>query len=178
MYYFTSDEHYDHFNIIAYCKRPFHSVTEMQSALIDRHNSIVKTEDIVIHAGDFCFQEQTAKKIIPLLNGKHIFIRGSHDSWLHRKAVQIWEKKIENILVVVCHYSMRTWPKSHYNSWQLYGHSHGRLAPMGKQHDIGVDNNNFFPVSFEKLKMIMEQQPNNPHYIDKKLDSKEYDKNQ
>ena len=168
MYYFTSDEHYDHFNIIEYCKRPFHSVAEMQCALIDRHNSIVRENDVVIHAGDFCFKEETAKKVIPLLNGRHIFIKGSHDLWMSKKAVQIWEKTIEGIHVVVCHYSMRTWPMSHYNSWQLYGHSHGRLSPIGKQWDIGVDNNNFCPVSFDKIKIIMQRQPDNHNFIGKR----------
>jgi calcineurin-like phosphoesterase family protein len=40
---------------------------------------------------------------------------------------------------------MRVWPRSHHNSWQLYGHSHGKLLPIGKQWDIGVDNNDFYP---------------------------------
>ncbi|KKM71029.1 hypothetical protein LCGC14_1434810, partial [marine sediment metagenome] len=50
---------------------------------------------------------------------------------------------------------MRVWNKSLYKSLQLYGHSHATLKSIGKQHDIGVDNNNFFPVSFEDLVGIM-----------------------
>ena len=32
-------------------------------------------------------------------------------------------------LVVLCHYAMRVWDRSHYGSWHLYGHSHGNLPP-------------------------------------------------
>lgn len=50
---------------------------------------------------------------------------------------------------------MRTWERSYHGSWQVFGHSHGRLEPIGKQWDVGVDNNNFYPVSFDKLSSIM-----------------------
>ena len=29
--------------------------------------------------------------------------------------------------IVLCHYAMRVWQKSHYGAWMLYGHSHGTL---------------------------------------------------
>jgi len=60
---------------------------------------------------------------------------------------------------------MRVWHKSHFNAWQLYGHSHGGLSPMGKQLDVGIDSNKFFPLSFEKLQNIMKAKPNNFNYI-------------
>jgi calcineurin-like phosphoesterase family protein len=62
---------------------------------------------------------------------------------------------------------MRVWPRSHYNSWQLYGHSHGRLEPVGKQWDVGVDNNNFYPVSFDQLVEIMKNRPDNFNLVKK-----------
>ena len=79
MYFFISDEHYGHKNIIKYCNRPFNSVEEMDEALIRRHNLLVSTDDIVIHAGDFTLKKkQKADYYISCLNGKHIFLRGSH----------------------------------------------------------------------------------------------------
>ena len=165
MYFFTSDEHYQHANIIKYCNRPFENVFEMDKELIRRHNEVVKDNDIVVHAGDFMMGNKAfAAKYIDQLKGSHIFIKGSHDRWL-KDAPQIWEKSIEHTHIVVCHYSMRVWPKSHYGSWQLYGHSHGGLEPIGKQWDIGVDNNNFYPVSFEQLKEIMKSRPDSFNLI-------------
>ena len=55
MYYFTADEHYGHANIIKHCDRPWDTVEEMDAALIQLHNSVVKDGDIVVHAGDFHF---------------------------------------------------------------------------------------------------------------------------
>lgn len=166
MYFFTADEHYGHRNIIEYCNRPFESVEDMDKWLIENHNSIVKPDDVVVHAGDFTLKGMAEAMLYrDRLNGNHIFLRGSHDRWTNDFTPHIWEKAIEGHYIVVCHYAMRVWPRSHYNSIQLYGHSHGRLQPIGKQWDIGVDNNNFYPVSMKKLKEIMKERPDNPNLI-------------
>ena len=51
---------------------------------------------------------------------------------------------------------MRTWPKSFHGSIQLYGHSHGKLIPEGRQMDVGVDINNFCPVPFQQVKKLLD----------------------
>ncbi|MHA1402035.1 MAG: hypothetical protein ACTSQE_16930 [Candidatus Heimdallarchaeaceae archaeon] len=123
MWFFTADEHYYHTNIIKYCNRPFSSVEEMNEVLIQNHNRVVKNGDIVVHAGDFSFANRDkTEKIIKQLNGAHIFLKGDHDKWLSSLAPQIWQKKIDNHYIVVCHYCLRVWPKSHYGSYMLYGH--------------------------------------------------------
>lgn len=174
MYFFTADEHYGHSRVIEYCNRPFKSVLEMDETLIKNSNSVVKKGDIVVHAGDFCWFKKYYVKdsndcvaaYVDELNGTHVFLKGSHDYWMPRdKSIQIWEKMIDGHYVVACHYAMRTWARSHYNSWQLYGHSHGRLEPIGKSWDIGVDNNNFYPVSFDQIKEVMKNSPDNQNFI-------------
>ena len=169
MYFFTGDEHLQHINIIEYCNRPFSSIKEMDAEIIERHNSVVGSNDIVVHAGDFTLgNKEVAYKYQKQLNGNHIYLKGSHDRWLKgTKAHEIWEKMIDGVYIVVCHYNMHTWPRSHYNSFQLFGHSHGKLAPQGKQHDVGVDNNNFYPVSFDEIVEIMRDRPDNFNLIRK-----------
>ena len=165
MWFFTADEHYGHANIIRFCNRPFGDVDAMDAELIARHNSVVGSEDVVVHAGDFTLQRKSrAKEYIKELNGEHIFVRGSHDRWL-KSGCEIWEQEIAGQYVVVCHYAMRVWSRSHHNSWQLYGHSHGMLPPIGKQWDVGVDNNEFFPVSYDQICEIMRSQPDNPNLV-------------
>ena len=162
MYFFTADEHYGHKNIIKFCNRSFSSTEEMDEILIERHNSVVRENDIVIHAGDFTLSKKSiANEYLRKLEGNHIFLRGSHDRWLNKSVPYIWEEQIDGQIIVACHYAMRVWPKSHYNSWQLFGHSHGKLEPQGKQWDIGVDNNNFYPISFDELIEIMKSRPDN-----------------
>lgn len=159
MYFFTSDEHYGHHNVIKYCNRPFDNIDEMNAELIRRHNTVITSNDVVVHAGDFCWsnKKEQAVEFIKKLNGNHIFLRGSHDHWMPKSVKFMWRKLVEGQFVVVCHYAMRTWERSHYGSWDLHGHSHGRMESIGKQYDIGVDNNDFYPVSFEQLKVIMEE---------------------
>jgi len=152
-YFFTADEHYGHIKILEYCNRPFTDIQEMDGELIRRHNELVGLEDTVIHVGDFTLKKtlQEANNYIRKLNGTHIFVRGSHDYW-NPTLPHIIEFTIDGIYVVVCHYAMKTWARSHYGSIQLYGHSHGKLEPQANQMDIGVDTNNFYPYSFEDIK--------------------------
>lgn len=158
MYFFISDEHYWHTNILKYCQRPFASIEEMNEAIIERNNEVVGKNDIVIHGGDTTLLSQHKFQktgILQRLNGQHTFLKGSHDRWLSGKTLTRWEKHIDGIYVVVDHYAGRVWPRSHYGSWQLFGHSHGNLEAWQNQYDIGVDNNNFYPISFEELIEIM-----------------------
>ena len=165
-YFFTADEHYYHKNIITYCNRPFKDINEMNEELIKRHNEIVSQDDITFHIGDFTLKSSIdAENITRRLNGKHIFIQGSHDKWMDKNHHEIWEGIIEKQYLVACHYAMRTWGASHYNSWQLFGHSHGKLNTIGKQLDVGVDTHNFYPYSFEEIKNIMKKKEDNFNFI-------------
>jgi calcineurin-like phosphoesterase family protein len=110
-FFFTADEHYGHANIIKYCDRPFVSVEEMDSEIIKRHNELVGSQDVVIHAGEFTLAKKPiAENYIKRLNGTHIFLKGSHDYWLKKSAAMIWEREIQGFYVVVCHFAMRLWP--------------------------------------------------------------------
>jgi len=165
--FFVADEHYSHHNIIKYCNRPFKDAVEMADALILNHNTVVKKNDVVFHLGDFAITNkwEDAWKLIQRLNGQHFFIPGSHDSWIKKAPTKssvvildrIHEMSINGTHIVLCHYPMRTWPKSHYGSWNLHGHAHGELAPFRNQYDVGVDNNNYYPISFNQIEKEMEE---------------------
>lgn len=173
MIYFTSDEHYFHKNIIKYQKRPFQSLEDMHRELIRRHNHVVKGEDQVYHIGDFCFgKKKQAREITLQLNGTHFFLQGNHDKWDKSltQIIELRERKDDNQesnLIVLCHYAMRVWNESHYNSWQLHGHTHRHLKPIGKQLDVGVDCHNYYPISIEVVKEIMKTREDNWNKIDK-----------
>jgi len=150
-YFFTSDEHYGHNNIIKYCDRPFKNSEEMDNEIIKRHNEVVSADDVVYHLGDFTLSgKRFAENITRRLNGTHIFLKGSHDYW-DEKLPYIIEMNIDGTYIVMCHYAMRRWPRSHYDSIQLFGHSHGKLTPDKNQYDVGVDNNDFYPASLEGI---------------------------
>ena len=156
-YFFTADTHFDHDNIRQYCNRPWSSVGEMNEVLIQNWNSIVKKEDTIFHLGDFTLgNKNRVQKFIERLNGNIFFVKGSHDTedWLPLRNLYIQGLKDEygsKRLIVLCHYSMRSWEKSHYASWHLWGHSHGKLEPYGLSFDVGVDCNNYYPFNLEQV---------------------------
>jgi calcineurin-like phosphoesterase family protein len=168
MYWFTSDEHYGHTNVLKYNDRPFSSIEEMNEGLIANHNSVVSKNDVTIHAGDFCWlnkKEDVYKQYLNRLNGNHVLLIGSHDHWQPSSAHYIWRKRIEGNLIIVGHYAMRVWECSHYNSWHLFGHSHGRLEGFGKSFDIGVDCHNYYPWSWDEIVKEMQYRPDNFNLI-------------
>jgi len=172
VYYFIADEHYNHPNMLEYQDNPFEDIIHKEETMISNHNSVVRPNDTTVHGGDFAWVKtyREAQKYIKRLNGNHIFLKGSHDKWLHKdRSIQIWEKEFgkrkNRIYLVVCHYWMGAWARSHYNSWHLYGHSHHDLDLPGKRHCISVENTNYFPLSFEEVEPIMEKKGDNPNYI-------------
>jgi calcineurin-like phosphoesterase family protein len=158
MWWFTGCEHYWHSKILEYTGRPYTTVRQMNNDFRDRHNAVVGKRDITVHVGDFWFNKRVdAWKFIRTLNGNHIFLRGDHDRWLKKSHRKIWTKGIEGQRVVACHWPFASWPSSIHGSWNVFSHPHGRLRLDGFRYDVSVDNNNFYPVSFERLAMIMEK---------------------
>ena len=172
MVWFTADQHLSHESIIGYCNRPFKSIEDMNSTLIDNWNKVVQPSDAVYLLGDFAWRhhELHAAK----LNGNIYLIRGNHDyrsdtfyrtKCKFRSVTKRSDVSIEGEHMVLDHYSLRVWNRSHYNAWNLYAHSHGKLPPIGKAYDVGVDNNNYTPVSFNRIKEIMDSSPDNFNFI-------------
>lgn len=61
------------------------------------------------------------------------------------------ELMIDGTMLVLCHYPFRSWNGMHRGSLNLHGHSHGRLAPLKRQFDVGVDARGFEPVLMRDL---------------------------
>lgn len=180
----TSDEHYRHRRIIGYQNRPFADIKEMEDTLINNHNSVVKTDDVVVHIGDFCFGKGADfARIAKSLTGLHFFLDGSHDQCLREFFTnpeafggtedklfllpKLFEFTFNGQKIVLCHYSLRLWWASHYDSYHFFGHSHGRLKKEGliRTRDIGVDTTNFFPITIEEA-IESSQVENTPNHQD------------
>jgi calcineurin-like phosphoesterase family protein len=186
--FFSADLHLNHDAIRRYCGRPFSSVEEMDEAIITNWNNKVGDKDLVYLLGDFCFlsKREDILKIRNRLKGNIVLMEGNHDrnigspgNFGFASKHKMLELKIEGQYITLCHYSLRVWPRSHYDSWSLFGHSHGCLESIGKSMDVGVDCNNFTPVSFEEVKAIMEQKPHNFNWVErlKGFNRQEYEDN-
>jgi calcineurin-like phosphoesterase family protein len=174
MIFFTSDQHFDHAKIIKYCKRPFSNVDEMDSTMIRNWNSVVTDNDIVYQIGDFTLGENY-ERYLNSLNGNIVFVVPvfHHDKkWIERyyaleKTVDYVQKvniasslhliEVGGIFIHMCHYPVLVWDRKHYGSWNLYGHVHNKdFVLPGFSYNVGVDHNNFTPVSFTQVKTKME----------------------
>lgn len=177
--FFISDTHFQHKNIIKYCNRPFETVAEMDSTMVENWNSVVQPNDIVFHIGDFCFGSMKSwRYLLDRLNGKKYLAAGNHDKNIppekfidiqHRFNIRIIgdpEMESDGQRITVDHYPMLSWYQSHRGSWQIFGHVHGGLSNKGmneskltpNQLDGGVDVHKFIPPSYERVKELITKQ--------------------
>ena len=131
---YISDLHFGHANILKFDNRPFRNTEEMETALIENWNSTVSAGDTTYILGDFCWvKEPDWKRIVPLLNGNKVLIRGNHDL---KEMTSSLKKMFQDIKdykeitdggrhVIMCHYPMLLY-KSSYNPdcYMLCGHVH------------------------------------------------------
>jgi len=162
MIFFTSDTHFDHRNILLYAKRPWATLEEMNEGLIANWNAVVGKGDTVYHLGDFAFKRHAY--FASRLNGQIVLIEGSHDNMTAKDRKSFaWVGPMHVVHgdpdIILCHYAMRVWPRSHYGTWHLFGHSHGNLPPWGKSFDVGVDawGLGYAPLSLATVAREMEQ---------------------
>ena len=181
--FFTSDLHFQHTNIIKYAQRPFADAEEMNAALIKNWNSVVKPDDIVFCLGDFMFGNiNRFWDIRSRLNGKIYLVHGNHDYKLMEEgnidgAFEMVTAQLNIVVdgqkIYLNHFPMLTFDGIYKDkpSWQLFGHVHSNMEHPGTspdikrlnyllptQYDVGVDNNNYTPVSFNEVKEIIEKQ--------------------
>ncbi len=165
--WFTSDTHFGHANIIELSGRPFGSVGEMDESLVANWNGVVRADDEVWHLGDFAFRNTVpAAEYLRRLNGRVHLVWGNHDS-AQTRALSGWassgpyaEIGLEGRRLVLFHYAMRVWNRSHTGSVHLYGHSHGSLAGDSQSCDVGVDHAPwaYRPVSLREILGFLETQ--------------------
>lgn len=182
--FFTSDTHFGHANIIKLCNRPFKDVEEMNEKLVENWNKVVPENGTVFHLGDFAFGGSALwNSIIPRLNGRIYLILGNHDRKNIRQGymdkfvdvVPQMQIDIEGRSVYLNHYPFLCYGGSYRDEnsvWQLFGHVHsgphsggldcdrlGVLFPY--QYDVGVDNNNYTPISWTEVKAKIQDQIDN-----------------
>ena len=157
--YFTSDHHWGHAAARSFYRRPFSSLSEMDEQMIDRWNSVIRPRDEVWHLGDFAVRQSSERvaSLMGMLHGqKHLIVGNNDDATVTScaawRSVQAYaELTVDGTKFVLCHYPFRTWRDMDRGSVNLHGHSHGRLKPLPRQFDVGVDVWDFRPVTFADM---------------------------
>jgi calcineurin-like phosphoesterase family protein len=169
--FFSADLHEGHANILKYCTRPFKDVDEQHATLVHNFNERVKPDDWVFHVGDFCFRnssggkagEGTTEKYYKWrkdFQGEWIFIQGNHDknnslkTPIRRMYLRHGKKDI-----CLVHNPEHADPKTELN---LVGHVHTawkvrRLSPKSIMVNVGVDQWNFRPVTFDEINKALSE---------------------
>lgn len=76
----TSDHHFSHARISELAGRPFATVEEMNTALIERWNALVRPEQVVLHLGDLALGPiEESVGLTKRLNGERLLVPGNHD---------------------------------------------------------------------------------------------------
>jgi calcineurin-like phosphoesterase family protein len=199
--FFTSDTHFGHGNIIRYSDRPFltpeglrpseaggpdnvprEATERMDAVLIANINALVGPHDVLWHLGDWAFaggrggyyEVCRAYRDRIICRNMHL-VWGNHDRRsirdLFGEAHDQVEVSVEGQRIVLNHFAMAVWHKSHRDAWHLYGHSHANAEvwldahmPGRRSVDVGVDNaarllGDYRPWSFEELRDWMATRP-------------------
>lgn len=155
--FFTADTHFGDHRTINIQKRPFDSVAAMDAVLIERWNAVVGPGDIVWHLGDVARRAADVPALLARLHGTKHLLRGNNDpdatadapGW---SSVASYAKiDLAGHRLIMCHYPFRSWNGQHRRALNLHGHSHGRLKPMLRQYDVGVDARGVAPVTLEQI---------------------------
>ena len=169
--FFTSDTHFGHKNVISHSNRPFENAHHMNVTMTENWNRIVSPKDTVYHLGDFVWSGQDQfKSIVSKLNGNIKLVFGNHDKNARAINKQVGrqfgnveflgdyhEVEIDGTLFVLMHYPLKCWDKMRYGSVHLFGHCHGNLLddPTIFSYDVGVDVNDYKPISIETALLNM-----------------------
>ena len=155
------DPHFGHFNILAYCDRPFADLDEMHEVIMHNWNTTVDDEDLVIIFGDLAFgkgSKEVLKSILPQLKGHKRLIRGNHDhetiTWYKRYGIehiygpQIWDEKWP-YRVILSHIPVPC--KAPCINIHAHVHNLIHIAEEGIYRCVSVEQINYTPVDLDKL---------------------------
>lgn len=162
--WFTSDTHWGDHRTINIHRRPFASAAAMEAALVANWNAVVAPDDIVWHLGDVARRPGDVPALLAALRGTKHLLRGNNDP-LGTGTAAGWasvgdyaELELDGRFLVMGHYPFRSWNRQAKGAINLHGHSHGRLKPMPRQFDVGVDARGFTPVT---LATVLGSRPTN-----------------
>lgn len=170
MIYFASDTHFCHDRGFIYTPRGFTTVAEMNAAIIERWNKVVKNDDTVYLLGDVMLNDnEEGMKCLAQLNGRIHILIGNHDT---ASRLSIYET-LPNVTVEgyadIVKYGKYTFYISHYPTntsnlekdaplsqhvINLYGHTHQQTnfyQDIPYMYHIGMDSHFCTPVSAEEV---------------------------
>jgi len=160
--YFTSDWHLNESRIGAFNPffRPFKSVEEQNSTIIDNINRIVGLEDELYVLGDIAMDDSGIELLAELECKNKFLIIGNHDEDKLDKLSQYFSTmKTEmrvNVQGIDCY--LNHYPVNNVeDAFNIVGHIHGLWKVKPNMVNVGVDAWHFLPVSEKEIKFVYSQ---------------------
>lgn len=171
--WFTSDQHYGHSNILKFTDntgnkvRTFDSVDQMNQEMIDKHNEVVKDNDLIYFLGDVSLHRATYHQILPKLKGTKRLILGNHDCF----KISEYSQYFQDISAVkrfreyskhfICsHYPIHEYclfkaSEDAYDVYNVHGHIHTMNINDKRYINICVEQTNYRPLHIDELLELM-----------------------
>lgn len=170
--YLISDHHFSHRNLLTFKRddgitplRHFLTIEEMDSTLIERHNSVVRPDDKVYFLGDVCFHLRDLDRIMPQLNGRKVLIKGNHDALRPHQYMKYFKdiRAFDRLdTCILSHIPVHPDSLGHRTSINIHGHTHFRNVTMidalgnkvedPRYFNVSVENINYTPISFDEIR--------------------------
>lgn len=174
--FFISDTHFGHANTTngrftwpdGTKLRPFDSVEEMDEAMVENWNAVVRDCDKVYHLGDVVIKQKNLE-IIRRLRGKKRLIRGNHDIFKTAKYVDVGFKEVYGVRVledcVLSHIPLHPDSITERFGVNVHGHLHANRVHLNGRGDIDpryvsvcVEQIDYAPLHYDDLRARIRQQ--------------------
>lgn len=179
---FTSDTHFGSQRALTLSRRPFRTVDEMNWTIVERWNKVVNPDDTVFHLGDFgdrSFIKYLNGNIKLLCGNYEAYEVADHWDNFYKfgealirlgfsdvySSTEIVDYNLDPISDIESEYhdqkailSMNHMPeylKGKIKDYGLFGHIHGRQKIKSWGIDVGVDSNNFTPMSLDDIRFFI-----------------------
>ena len=170
--WFTSDTHFGHQPEFLWKPRGFSSVEEMDEAIIENWNKVIKSTDIVYHLGDTMLNDNMhGLECFKRLNGQIFLIYGNHDSDARKNLLftelsgkmlggwYAWVIKYGKLSIYMSHYPTITsnFDQKHFSQHVIavHGHTHQRTNWLDMKnpflYHVGLDSHNNTPVHIDEV---------------------------
>lgn len=176
--FFASDIHFGHDRLRQFypdTRGKFDTVEKLDAHIIKEWNNSIGPDDDVFLLGDLGGgHPKHLDNCLWQLNGNKVLITGNHDKKIWRDVKKHFvevhqayhEDWIEGQFVVMCHYPIWEWNSIHHGTYHVHGHLHGRPHNVpGRILDVGIDNHNLRPFSFEEIRQFMESREIRKHNV-------------
>ena len=159
--YVISDTHFGHENSLKWTDsegnklRPFNTIDDLNSTIINNWNNTVTDQDHVYHLGDVVINKKYLY-LVKQLKGHKRLVRGNHDIESTNTFIDVGFKEIygvrvfTNLKCILSHFPIH--PECLAEGWiNVSGHLHSNCLSDRRYINVSVEQVNYTPVLLEEI---------------------------